>query len=307
MIDNLALYRYFYETALAGSISAAAKKLYVTQPAVSSMIGNLEKELNTTLFFRTSRGITLTPEGAMLFDYVKNAFAFLEAGEDKLRDISNLSGGVLRIGASDMTLRFFLLDHIQGFHHTFPGVHLTVTNAPTPQTLAALKGGSLDLGVVSGPLDEDDAFEHVKVRRIEDIFVAAPGTVSAKGALSYEQLAEYPLIMLEKDTSTRRYVDHHIKEHCDPARLPVPTIELATSDLVLEFAKRGIGIGSVVKDFAKEALDSRALVQVNLKSPPPPRAFYLVYLKNIALSSAARHFIKAVSAQKDAPPPKKNG
>lgn len=294
MIDNLALYRYFYETAMAGSISAAAKKLYVTQPAVSSMIGNLEKELNTTLFFRTSRGITLTPEGAMLFDYVKNAFAFLEAGEDKLRDISNLSGGVLRIGASDMTLRFFLLDHIQSFHDSFPGVHLTVTNAPTPQTLAALKGGSLDLGVVSGPLFDDDAFERVEVRQIEDVFVATPGTVTAKNPLTYEQLGSYPLIMLEKDTSTRRYVDHHIKEHCDPARLPVPAIELATSDLVLEFAKRGIGIGSVVKDFAKEALDNRTLVQITLKSPPPPRSFYLVYLKNIALSSAARHFIEAV-------------
>lgn len=296
MIDNLALYRYFYETAMAGSISAAAKKLYVTQPAVSSMIGNLEKELNTTLFFRTSRGITLTPEGAMLFDYVKNAFAFLEAGEDKLRDISNLSGGVLRIGASDMTLRFFLLDHIQSFHDSFPGVHLTVTNAPTPQTLAALKGGSLDLGVVSGPLFDDDAFERVEVRQIEDVFVATPGTVTAKSPLTYEQLGSYPLIMLEKDTSTRRYVDHHIKEHCDPTCLPVPAIELATSDLVLEFAKRGIGIGSVVKDFAKEALDDRTLVQIALKSPPPPRSFYLVYLKNIALSSAARHFIEAVGS-----------
>ena len=162
-----------------------------------------------------------------------------------------------------------------------------------------MKGGSLDLGVVSGPLFEDDAFERLEVRLIEDIFVATPGTVTSKSPLSYEQLAGYPLIMLEKDTSTRRYVDHHIKEHCDPARLPVPTIELATSDLVLEFAKRGIGIGSVVKDFAKDALESGSLVQIPLRSPPPPRAFYLVYLKNIALSSAARHFIESLSAKKE--------
>ncbi|MBQ8399235.1 MAG: LysR family transcriptional regulator [Clostridia bacterium] len=294
MIENLALYRYFYETALSGSISAAAKKLYVSQPAVSSMIGNLERELNTTLFFRTSRGVSLTPEGAMLFDFVKNAFSFLEAGEDKLREIANLSGGVLRIGASDMTLRFFLLDHIEKFNTSFPGVHLSVTNAPTPQTLQALKGGMLDLCVVSGPLPEEEGLECVKVREIEDIFVADPKTFVDTRVLSYEQLSVYPLIMLEKDTSTRKYVDSHIRANCAPDSLPVPSIELATSDLVLEFAKRGIGIGAVVKDFAKDALKDGTLAQVHLQNPPPPRAFYLVYLQNIPLSSAARHFIDAI-------------
>ncbi len=299
MIENLTLYRYFYETAKAGSISAAAKLLYVSQPAVSSMIAHLERELNTTLFFRTSRGVTLTPEGVLLFDFVKNAFSFLEAGEDKLRDISNLSGGVLRIGASDMTLKFFLLRHIQAFSSAHPGVHLTVTNAPTPQTLDALKGGELDLCVVSGPLFQNDVFTELPVRKIEDIFVANADFFPLHKTVSFEELSEFPLIMLEKNTSTRRYTDSHIRSVCSAEHLPRPRIELATSDLVLEFAKRGIGIGCLVKDFALEALAAGDLFQLSLCSPFPPRSFYLVYLKGIPLCAAASQFISDIENSRE--------
>lgn len=293
MIDNPILYRYFFEVAKAGSISAAAKRLYVSQPAVSSMIANLERELNTTLFFRTSRGITLTSEGAMLFDYVKNAFSFFEAGEDKLREISNLSGGLLRIGASDMTLRFFLLDKIEAFNSAHPGVHLTVTNNATPKTLEALKGGIIDLCVVSEPIVPDDTLCVIPVKKIRDIFVASDRFDLKNKVLSYEELAGYPLIMLEKDTSTRTYTDRHIRAHCRPDCLPDPFIELATSDLVLEFAKRGIGIGSLVEDFAKDALKSGQVYEVPVSVPCPPRSFCLVYLKNIPLSASAEHFIRS--------------
>ena len=294
MIDNPSLYRYFYEAAKAGSISAAAKKLYVSQPAVSSMIGNLEKELHTTLFFRTSRGICLTPEGTILFDYVKNAFSFLEAGEDKLREISDLSGGILRIGASDMTLRFFLLDYIKEFNRDYPGVHLNVTNAPTPQTIAALKGGSIDFCVVSGPLPPDEALTVTKVKSIEDIFIACDRFDLRDRTLTYEELSGYPLIMLEKNTSTRDCIDRHIAAHCAPHRLPVPSIELATSDLVLEFAKRGIGVGCIVEDFASKALEKGEVYRLKLKYPPEKRAMYLVCLKNIPLCAAAGQFVSRV-------------
>lgn len=297
MIDNLALYRYFFEVAKAGSISAAAKKLYVSQPAVSAMIGNLEKELHTVLFFRTSRGIALTPEGRVLFDYVKNAFSFLEAGEDKLLEFSGLAGGELRIGASDMTLKFFLLDYIEKFHQDHPGIHLSVTNAPTPQTLSALKGGNIDLCVVSGPLSELEHLVSLPVKEIQDVFVASPSFRPESTPLSFEELSEFPLIMLEKTTSTRAYVDQHIRSHCRADKLPRPTIELATSDLVLEFAKRGIGIGSMVRDFAADALQKGELYELSLACPPPPRTFCLVYPENLPLSAAAKSFLASILSE----------
>ena len=139
MVSNLSLYRIFLETAKHGSISAAAKHLYVTQPAVSVGIIQLENELGVKLFYRMSRGIKLTQEGEALYEYVSNAINALENGEKKLRDMNNLDGGILRVGASDMTLKFYLLDHLEKFHREHPKVHLTVSNNPTPRSIEELK------------------------------------------------------------------------------------------------------------------------------------------------------------------------
>ena len=145
MVSNLSLYRIFLETAKHGSISAAAKHLYVTQPAVSVGIIQLETELGVKLFHRMSRGIKLTQEGEALYEYVSTAINTLENGEKKLRDMNNLDGGILRVGASDMTLKFYLLDHLEKFNREHPKVHLTVSNNPTPRSIEELKKGKLCL------------------------------------------------------------------------------------------------------------------------------------------------------------------
>ena len=292
MNDPTYKYRTFLAVADAGSVTEAARRLFVSQPAVSADIASLEASLGVTLFVRTRRGVHLTEAGEVLLGYVRSAFSLLDAGHEKLRELLGLESGTLRIGASDMTLRFFLLDYIAVFRERYPNVRLTVTNAPTPRTLEALRDGAIDFGVVSGPLASGgEELVLTPLRPVQDIFIAAPThPLATRRGITRRELAEHPMIMLEGKTSTTRaYVSSWLGEE-----FPTPAIELATSDLVLEFAKRGIGIGSVVKDFAKEALDNRTLVQITLKSPPPPRSFYLVYLKNIALSSAARHFIEAV-------------
>jgi len=293
MIENLSLYRYFYEVAEAGSISAAAKKLYVTQPAVSSMITQLEDRLGVNLFFRTTRGIKLTPEGEMLIEFVRRAFSFIETGEAKMAEISKLEGGVLRIGASDMTLRFFLLDHIESFRQEHPKVHLTVTNAPTPLTLTALKGGEIDVCVISEPFDTDDTIEYVPVREIRDIFAASP-KFRFEGKVSFDELSKYPLIMLERNTSTRKFCDEHFKKCGANEKLLQPEIELATSDLVMEFARRGIGVACIVEDFALPYIKSGELFEVPLENPFPKRRFVLAYLKNIPLTAAAKNFVARI-------------
>lgn len=293
MIDNITLYKTFVAVAQSGSISGAARSLYISQPAVSAEIAQLEDKLSTKLFFRTNRGVSLTPEGELLFDYIERGFAFLEAGEDKLREISGLSDGVLRVGASDMTLRFFLLDYIEKFHRDFPGVMLSITNAPTPQTLEALRSGLLDFGVVSDDGEFDsfgEEFTTVDVLEVNDVFVVTPDhPLAKKKEVSYAELTSYPLIMLERNTSTRRYVDRMLGGEVRPA------IELATSDLILEFARRGMGIASIVENFAKEDIRRGNLVPVDLAKPLFPRKFVLVYLSRLALSAAAKKIINSIT------------
>ena len=285
MSDNLSRYATFLVTAECNSVSAAAKQLFVSQPAVSAEIATLENSLKMKLFFRSNRGVTLTPEGRVLYEYVKKAFAFIEAGEDKLREISGLKTGLLRIGASDMTLRFFLLDYIAAYREEYPDVRVNITNAPTPQTIESLRGGAIDFGVVSEPISrqENEDLVFIPVKKIQDIFVAAPSHPILKNKrITKSVLAEHPMVMLERHTSTRRYVSS-----CLGADFPPPAVELATSDLLLEFAERGIGVASVVEDFAAKAIEQGRVVRLDTEIALPPRRFYVVYLKRLPLSAAA--------------------
>ena len=154
MISNLEYYKVFYYVGKLGSLTHAAEELSISQPAVSQALKQLEDTLGTKLFVRASRGIRLTPEGESLYFYVKRGYEEIELGEKKLKKIMNLESGELRIGASDMTLQFYLLPYLEKYHEKYPHIKVTVTNAPTPETLQFLKEGKIDFGVVSTPFAE---------------------------------------------------------------------------------------------------------------------------------------------------------
>ena len=298
MVSNLSLYRIFLETAKRGSISAAARHLYVTQPAVSVGIAQLENELGVKLFFRTSRGIKLTQEGQTLYEYVAGAMAYLESGEDKLRDLNNLDGGVLRVGASDMTLKFYLLDYLERFHREHPKVRLTVSNNPTPKSLEELKNGNIDFCVISEPVREDSEIVYKRVKTIRDIMICTPEKYAELGGGTHNfdtLLSNNTVVMLDRETSTRRYEEEWMRRCGVPEDLLQPDIELATSDLVVDFAGRGIGIGCIVEEFAKQDIAEGRLKEIPLVKPFPPRNFIVAYLKKLPLSSGAKHFISALS------------
>ncbi|MBQ1956404.1 MAG: LysR family transcriptional regulator [Clostridia bacterium] len=290
MIDKIALYRSFLEVARCSSISLASKTLYKTQPAISTEIMSLEKALGVKLFLRTNRGMVLTPEGKVLYEHVKGAFSLIEAGEGAMSDITGMQKGLLRIGASDMTLRFYLLDHIISYRNKYPGIKIAITNNPTPQTLAALHNGTIDFGVVSEPISEylsasdSNDIETVPVRQIRDIFVCSPDCpLASASSVSGADISNYPVIMLESQTSTRRY----LRTQSGFENLEAD-IELATSGLLIEFARRGMGVASVVEDFALDAIASGELCRIDLAEPPKPRNFLLVYRKKMTRTSAAK-------------------
>lgn len=289
MIRSLELYASFAELTKYSSLSSAAKAMHISQPALSAKVAELERALGVKLIFRTNRGFSLTGEGQALLEHLRAGFAQIETGENRLREIAGLESGLMRIGASDMTLRFFLLDHLEVFRKEHPGVRLAVTNAPTPQTLAALRNGLIDFGVISEPVDPSDLreLEFVPVKKIQDIFVCSERYDYLLGRENDPRGLDAPLILLGRETSTRRYIDRfHENLNAD--------IELATSDLLLEFARRGIGVAGIVGDFAAADLASGKLFRVKLRRELPPRRFLLAYSKKIPLPSAAAQFIESV-------------
>ena len=289
---NLELYRIFYHVVKAGSISRASQELFISQPAVSQAIKKLEARLGGQLFVRAPKGITLTPEGEVLFKYIEQGYNMIMLAESKFMEAINLDIGSIRIGANDMTLKYFLLPYLEEFHKLYPKVKIMVTNRPSPETVEFLKKGTIDFGVVSLPLSDDDSLEVFEAMEIRDCFVANERFGHLAGReVSINELVKYPIIMLEKNTSTRRYIDEYLSQH---AVKLTPEFELATSDLIVEFACRGLGISCVVWNFAEEYIKTGKLFEINLKEKIPPRKFGIIKLRNVPLTAAAKKFVELI-------------
>ena len=130
MSIKLDLYRIFCTVAQCNSFSKAAKELYMTQPAVSQAIAQLETELDIRLFTRTPRGVTLTKEGQMLFEYSNSAINLINTAEQKLLETKNLLAGELRIGVGDTISKHYLLPYLEKFHNQFPSIKFKIMNLP---------------------------------------------------------------------------------------------------------------------------------------------------------------------------------
>lgn len=287
---NLEYYKVFYYVGKYNSITAAAEKLALSQPAVSQSIRHLEEAVGTSLFVRTAKGMRLTAEGAVLYPYAARGYEYIRLGEQKLREQMNLEAGEIRIGASDMTLQFYLLDYLEKFHEEYPKIRVRVTNAPTPETLRHLQDGKIDFGVVTAPVAEDTNLTLKKVRDIRDIFVAGEKYCSLRGRkIALKELEEFPFICLEGETSSRTYIENYLKNF--QVEL-YPEFELATSDMLIQFAKRGLGIASVVEDFAGKDLEQGTLFRLNLDREVPPRAMYVVTNDRIPVPSPAKQLLR---------------
>lgn len=285
MIGNLEYYKVFYYVAKAGSVTVAAQELAISQPAVSQAVKQLERQLGISLFQRVSKGVKLSKEGQLLFSYVEKGYEQMELGVQKIRQMQNLEMGEIRIGASDMTLQYYLLPYLEQYHEKYPDIKVMVTNAPTPETLRFLEEGRIDFGVVSTPFEENSGLKAIPVRRIEDIFVAGRRFISCKNKmLDLQELESLPMIFLEKNTSTRSCMERFLLKN---GVVVSPEFELATSDMIVQFALRNLGVGCVVRDFAQEYIDDGRLFELRFNKIIPKRDISVVRSRRAPLSLAA--------------------
>ena len=285
MINNLEAYKVFYYVAKCGSVTKAAGELSISQPAVSQAIKQLENTLDAALFHRAAKGVRLTSEGELLYSYVAKGYEQIEMGVKKVHQMQNMELGEVRIGASDMTLQFYLLPYLEAFHDAFPQIKVTVTNAPTPETLKHLQDGKIDFGIISTPVNNKYDFKMTPVRKIQDVFVAGKKFEYLKGGkLSYKELENLPVMCLEGSTSTRKYVEDYLAERGTFVR---PEFELATSDMLIQFAVRNLGVASVVSDFAEKYIENGELFVLKFDKAIPEREFCIVSNERAPMSAAA--------------------
>lgn len=289
MVVKLELYRVFCEVAKQKSLSKAASSLYMTQPAVSQSIAQLERELGLRLFTRTSKGVILTNEGKLLFEYANSAINLINKGEEKLEEWKNLSAGELKIGVGDTISRYFLLPYLEKFHKLYSNIKLKIMNKTTLELCALVKSGEIDIAICNLPIEEP-ALEIIKIMDIHDIFVC--GNVykeKLSAALSLKELSNLPLILLEPKSNSRRYVEKFFLSKGISIK---PEIELGSHDLLLEFARINLGVSCVIREFSQEYLKKKELFEIKLNENIPERSIGICFLKSVSLSPTSERFVQ---------------
>lgn len=261
MTNNYELYKVFYWAAKTGSLTQAAKALYLTQPSVSHAIKQLEERIGVTLFYRTSKGVSLTQEGKILFSYIEQSQILITLAEEKMVALKNLDSGELRIGGSDSLFKHYLLPFLEDFHVKYPGIKLHLNHGTTPEVISYLKEGRIDLGVVRMPIF-DSQLEVTESIELQDCFVAGERYAELKGqALSMEQLMEYPVILFSRNSRVRMAITELFEKYGHELK---PDIEVGSVDLLIEFAKRGLGISYVTREFVAKELKEGSLFEIEL-------------------------------------------
>ena len=284
---NYELYKVFYYVASTLSFSEAASQLFISQSAVSQSIKTLEKKLNQTLFIRSTKKVQLTPEGEILLRHIEPAVHLISRGETQLMDTS-AGGGQLRIGASDTICRYFLVPYLEKFHKAFPGAHIKVTNATSIKCVELLESGQVDLIVVNCPNAYLGNLSSVKIiKSFHDVFIANQSFKELKGKkLSYGQLLEHPILMLDKKSTTSEFLHSQFQQHQLDL---VPEIELSSNDLLIDLARIGLGL-AFIPDYCIDNSDDD-LFTIDLKEKLPARELALAYNKHLTISGALEEFL----------------
>lgn len=290
MNQNLSSYRIFYTVANTGNISKAAKELYISQPAISKSIQKLEESVGCKLFSRSSRGVVLTDEGKLLYEHVSEAFETLTMCEEKLKRSIELGVGHLKIGVSSTLCKYLLLPYLKEFIRQNPHISISISCQSTNDTLKLLEDNKIDIGLIGKPENlKNIHFDFLE--EIEDIFVAAKDylrNLKARGIQKDHILQSSTLMLLDKNNMTRQYIDDYLQEN---QIIIKDSIDISDMDLLIDFARIGVGVACVIKNFVREDLENGTLVEIPLGFPIHKREVGFAYKTTTKPSKSLAEFI----------------
>jgi len=296
MNNDLELYRVFYTVAKCGNISQAATELYISQPAVSKSIKKLETLTGITLFLRNSRGVKLTNEGVIFFDYIERAIKEISVGEEVLDKLKKREYGIIKLGVSTTLCKYYLIPRLKQFIDEYLNIQIKIINKTTFETIKLVEEGLIDFGLVSVPFDSD-SYNFIELATLQDTFVASKEYLKPFGIIKpNEVFSKCSFMLLESDNIARRYIDAYFLKN---DILVKPEIEVSNMDLLIEFAKIGLGVTVVIKDFIGKELSEGSLIEIPVTPQISKRTIGIISHKKIPLSIAAQTFLSFIEAKID--------
>ena len=295
---NLELFRVFYTVAKCGSLTKAAEELYISQPAVSQAIKQLETQLGGKLFTRTHRGMELTESGGkQILEKVEKALSLFDEAVGRFSELKDTATGTIRICASDTVSTHFLIPYIKKYHQKYPNVNIILQNGTSNEIIDMLKNDKGDIGFINLPCEDSEINLSNTVMMLHDTFVCSDKFSELKdGEINLKRLQDYPLLMLESATATTRAIGSFARSQGVQLH---PEIELASLELMTSLAKSGLGIACIAREFVLRELEEGSLFEIKTTPSLPSRAIALALPKDSDLTFAVKEFISIVNGTEE--------
>lgn len=283
---NLELYRIFYVVAKNKHMTKASEELHISQPAISQAIKKLEDQLDGTLFLRSNKGMELTKEGQMFYQYVKGALELINNAENEFTSFKDLSKGEIKIGCSTTLTKLVLSDCLKKFHTDFPNINIQIINDLTSDLINDLKLGKLDFVIFNESNVKETNLDLKRIKELNQGFIYNPQFYK-DNIKSFDDLNDYPLILQKEGSNSRKLLDYIALEN--NVKL-IPKMEVVSQELITEFTNIGLGIGFAIIDLAKRNFKELKELEINKKIPNIN--VYLATNKSISLTFSSKTFIK---------------
>lgn len=283
---NLNLYKYFYEVAKSKSYTDASNKMYISKTAISKNIKELEKQLETQLFYRENNGVKLTIEGKKLFEIIDKNFTDIDTIEKMFLMKNNIENGEIIIGTLSHIASFYLMQYIEKAKSDYPRLKIKLITAPNGNELVKmLENHKIDFAIDTTILENNNTqVIKEKLKNLENIFIYKNPIVIK----NLKDLEKYNYIAGLEYTSTSKRLQRKLKEYNVNIK---STLEIDITELRINAVKRNLGISYVIKDAVKDELETKQLYEIKVPIKLPSSDLNLIYLKG-QLTNADKQFIK---------------
>jgi DNA-binding transcriptional LysR family regulator len=285
----------FLAVAREGSVSTAAKKLFVTQPSISAAVSSLSKEVGVELVERDGRGIALTPAGEALRPFAADVLGLIEEGKLAAREAADSSQRRLRILAVATAGEFLVPALLQTFAALHPEIDLVLEVANRATLFERLLAHEADIAIAGRPPDDARITGDVFLKN-ELVLITAPGDPLAAGrAVAADRLEERTWLQREDGSGTRQLVGEFLSEH----GLQPKTLTLGSNGAVKQAVQIGLGVSLQSRLAVDYELEAGTLAEIKVRGGLPQRHWYALRPSAIPPRPSVREFVAFLNDKKN--------
>jgi len=279
----------FFEAARSGSFTGAARKLFITQPAVTAQMKALEDQCNLKLFKKKGRRLYLSDEGKTLYEYAKRIFEYEREVEDVIEEMRKLKRGILRLGTSKAYARYFMPFLISSFREAYPHIKVYLDEGSSLDIIRSLVDLKNEVAVIAR-VEDHPGVTFIPFKQDQLMLILAPNhLLSRRKSVAVEELEDDPMIMKEAGSGTRKRVNELFSAK---GLTPNVLMETSNTEFIKQLVQRGEGISFLVEEAVAADIREKRLATVPVDGEPPFLDVSIAYLEDQHLSHPARAFVE---------------